>query len=77
MVINANTHAHEGYSTHFVCVCVCVCPPFSGSKKPLPNTLISAIVFVLNAKDLQFKDFSEKAYFKSYSIFHSDMAANL
>ena len=67
-------HAHEGYSTHFVCVCVC--PPFSGSIKRLYNTLITAIGFVLNAKDFQVTDFSEKASFESYSVFCSfyDMA---
>ena len=52
-----------------LCVCVCVCPPFSGSIKHLYNTLIAEIGFVLNAKDLQLTDFSEKASFESYSIF--------
>ena len=62
-----------------VCVCVCVCPPFSGSIKHLYNTLITAIGFVLNAKDFQLTDFSEKASFESYSVFCSfyDMAAIL
>ena len=46
-------------------------PPFSGSIKRLYNTLITEIGFVLNAKDFQFTDFSEKASFKSYN----DMAA--
>ena len=50
-------------------LCVCVCPPFSGSIKRLHNTLITAIGFVLNAKDFQFTDFSEKTSFESYSIF--------
>ena len=52
-----------------LCVCVCVCPPFSGTIKCLYNTLITAIGFVLNAKDFQLTDFSEKASFESYSIF--------
>ena len=51
-----------------VCVCVCVCPPFSGSIKRLYNTLITEIGFVLNAKDFQLTDFSEKASFESYSL---------
>ena len=54
-----------------VCVCVCVCPPFSGSIKRLYNTLITEIGFVLNAKDFQLTDFSEKASFESYSLFCS------
>ena len=59
--------------------CVCVCPPFSGSIKHLYNTLIMAIGFVLNIKDFQLTDFSEKASFESYSLFRSfyDMAAIL
>ena len=58
-------------------MCVSVCPPFSGSIKCLYNTLITEIGFVLNAKDFQLTDFSEKASFKSYSLFCSfyDMAA--
>ena len=48
---------------------LCVCPPFSGSIKRLYNTLITEIVFLLNAKDFQLKDFSEKASFESYSLF--------
>ena len=52
-----------------VCVCVCVCPPFSGSIKRLYNTLITEIGFMLNAKDFQLTDFSEKASFESYSLF--------
>ena len=60
-------------------LCVCVCPPFSGFIKRLYNTLITAIGFVLNAKDFQLTDFSEKAFFESYSVFCSfyDMAAIL
>ena len=60
-----------------LCVCVSVCPPFSGSIKRLYNTLITEIGFVLNAKDFQLTDFSEKASFESYSLFCSfyDMAA--
>ena len=62
-----------------LCVCVCVCPPFSGSIKRLYNTLITAIGFMLNAKDFQLTDFSEKASFESYSVFCSfyDVAAIL
>ena len=54
-----------------------MCPPFSGSIKPLYNTLITAIGFVLNTKDFQLTDFSEKASFESYSVFclFYDMAA--
>ena len=48
---------------------MCVCPPFSGSIKRLYNTLIMEIGFVLNAKDFQLTDFSEKASFESYSLF--------
>ena len=61
-----------------MCVCLSVCPPFSGSIKRLYNTLITEIGFVLNAKDFQFTDFSEKASFQSYSLFCSfyDMTAN-
>ena len=71
--LTLGAHAHERYSTHFVCVCVCVCvcPPFSGSIKRLYNTLITEIDFVLNAKDFQLTDFSEKASFESYSLFCS------
>ena len=60
-----------------LCVCVSVCPPFSGSIKRLYNTLITEIDFVLNAKNFQLADFSEKASFESYSPFCSfyDMAA--
>ena len=60
-------------------MCVCVCLPFSGSIKHLYNTLIMAIGFVLNAKDFQLNDFSEKASFKSYGDFCSfyDMATIL
>ena len=54
-----------------LCVCVCVCPPFSGSIKRLYNTFITEIGFVLNAKDFQLTDFSEKASFESYSLFYS------
>ena len=54
-----------------VCVCVCVCPSFSGSIKRLYNTLITEIGFMLNAKDFQLTDFSEKASFESYSLFCS------
>ena len=43
--------------------------PFSASIKRLYNTLITEISFVLNAKDFQLTDFSEKASFESYSIF--------
>ena len=50
-------------------LCVCVCVPFSGSIQRLYNTLITAIGFVLNAKDFQLTDFSEKASFESYSVF--------
>ena len=50
---------------------MCVCPPFSGSIKRLYNTLITEIGFVLNAKDFQLTDFSEKASFESYSLFCS------
>ena len=50
---------------------MCVCPPFSGSIKRLYNALITAIGFVLNAKDFQLTDFSEKASFKNYSVFCS------
>ena len=52
-------------------LCVCVCPPFSGSIKCLYNTLITEIGFVLNAKDFQLTDFSEKASFESYNLFCS------
>ena len=62
-------HTRVTVLTLCVCVCVCVCPPFSGSIKRLYNTLITAIGFVLNAKDFQLTDFSEKASFESYSIF--------
>ena len=48
---------------------LCVCPPFSASIKRLYNTLIMEIGFVLNTKDFQLTDFSEKAYFESYSLF--------
>ena len=70
-------HAHEGYSTLFVCVCVCL--PFSGSIKCLYNILITTIGFVLNAKDFQLTDFSEKPSFESYIVFCSfyDMVAIL
>ena len=51
-----------------LCVCVCVCPPFSGSIKRLYNTLITEIDFILNAKDFQLTDFSEKASFESYNL---------
>ena len=51
-------------------LCVCVCLPFSGSIKRLYNTLIMAIGFVLNAKDFQLTDFSEKASFKGYNVFY-------
>ena len=50
-------------------LCVCVCLLFSGSIKRLYNTLIMEIGFVLNAKDFQLTDFSDKASFESYSIF--------
>ena len=50
---------------------LCVCLPFSGSIKRLYNTLITEIGFVLNAKDFQLTDFSEKASFESYSLFCS------
>ena len=50
---------------------LCVCPPFSGSIKRLYNTLITEIDFMLNAKDFQLTDFSEKASFESYSLFCS------
>ena len=50
-------------------LCVCVCTPFSGSLKRLYNTLNTTIGFMLNAKDFQLMDFSEKASFKSYSVF--------
>ena len=66
-LLTLGAHAHEHYSTHFVCVCVC--PPFSGSIKRLYNTLIMEIGFMLNAKDFQLTDFSEKASFESYSLF--------
>ena len=52
-------------------MCVCVCPPFSGSIKRLYNTLITEIDFMLNAKDFQLTDFSEKVSFESYSLFYS------
>ena len=52
-------------------LCVYVCPPFSGSIKRLYNTLITEIGFLLNAKDFQLTDFSEKASFESYSLFCS------
>ena len=57
-----------------LCACVCVCvgvsvSAISGSIKRLYNTLITAIGFVLNAKEFQLTDFSEKASFKSYSAF--------
>ena len=65
--LTLGAHVHESYSTHFVCVC----PPFSGSIKRLYNTLITEIGFVLNAKDFQLTDFSEKASFESYSLFCS------
>ena len=53
-----------------VCVCVWVCPPFSGSIKRLYNTLITEIGFsVLNAKDFQLTDFSEKASFEITAFF--------
>ena len=60
-----------------LCVCVSVCPSFSGSIKRLYNTLMTEIGFVLNAKDFQLTDFSEKASFESYKLFCSfyDMAA--
>ena len=75
LIINALRTCAQGVSTHFVCVCVC--PPFSGSIKRLYNTLITAVGFVLNVKDFQLTDISEKASFKSYSLFCSfyDMAA--
>ena len=47
---------------------VCV-PSFSGSIKRLYNTLNTAIGFMLNAKDFQLTNFSEKAAFKSYTVF--------
>ena len=53
--LTLGAHAHDGYSTHFVCVSVC--PLFSGSIKRLYNTLTT--------------DFSKKASFKSYSVFRS------
>ena len=58
IISTLGAHAHEGYSTR----CVCVYPPFSGSIKRLYKSLITAIV---NAKDFQLTDFSEKASFKS------------
>ena len=69
MLLMLGAHAHECYSTHFVCVCEC--PPFSGSIKRLYNTLITEIGFMLNAKHFQLMDFSEKASFESYSFFCS------
>ena len=59
-----------------LCVCLSVCPLFSGSIKRLYNTLMTEIGFVLNVKDFQLTDFSEKASFESYSLFCSfnDMA---
>ena len=48
---------------------LCVCPPFSGSIKRLYNTLITKIDFMLSVKDFQLTDFSEKAFFESYSLF--------
>ena len=53
-----------------LCVCVCV-SAVSGSIKRLYNTLITEIGFMLNAKDFQLTDFSEKASFESYSLFCS------
>ena len=52
-------------------LCVCVCPPFSGSIKHLFNTLIAEIGFVINTINFQHTNFSEKASFKSYSVFRS------
>ena len=52
-------------------MCVSVCPPFSGYIKRLYNTLITEIGFVLNAKDFQLTDFSEKVSFESNSVFCS------
>ena len=71
LLLTLGAHAHERYSTHFVCVCVCVSPSFSGSIKRLYNTLITEIGFLLNEKDFQLADFSEKASFESYSLFCS------
>ena len=51
-----------------LCVCVCVCLLFLAPSN-VYITLIMAIGFVQNAKGFQLTDFSEKASFKSYSIF--------
>ena len=51
-------------------MCVCV----RRFLARLYDTLNTAIGFMLNAKDFQLTDFSEKASFKSYSVFR-DMAA--
>ena len=48
------------YSIHFMSVCL----PFSGSMKCLYNTLNTTISFMLNIKDFQLMNSSEKASFK-------------
>ena len=64
-------HAHERYSTHFVCVCVC--PPFSGSimSQMFIQHFDNGNRFFAKRKDFQLTDFSEKASFESYSLFCS------
>ena len=59
-------HAHEGYSTHFVCVCL-------SAIFWLHQTFIQHFDngnrLCAKCKRFQPTDFSEKASFESYSVF--------
>ena len=61
-------HAHEGYSTHFVCLCMCVSAVFWLHQMVI-QYFDSGNRLYAKRRRFQFTDLSGKASFESYSIF--------
>ena len=66
-LLTLGTHAHEGYSTHFVYECVCL--PSASAIKLLYGILSTATGFLLSLQDFQLTDFSKMTSFRNYSLF--------
>ena len=65
-------HAHEGYSTNFVClcVCVCVCSKFAALKSSLYAKMDLPACFSPVFFDFQLIDLSKVPLFPRKSAFH-------
>ena len=71
-LITLGAHAHEGYSTYFVCVfvCVCVCSKFAASKSSLYDKMDLPACYSPVFLDFHFINLSKMPSFLRKSAFH-------